>query len=281
MLIKAINLLLLSVVFLSFESCSQGTSNQFKNSVSSLPYDLDHPQIINLPSGLNEISGIVYSAKDKSLFAIEDEDGILYQITLSKPVQVKQWQFGKHGDYEDVTLVDNTFYVLESNGNIVSFNLSPSINSDKTKFPEKNGYEFESLYFDPAFKQLVMICKDCRDDNKKAVSAWGFNPSTKKYTPSLFTIKTSPVADKLNEDKVHFKPSAAAFHPITHELYILSSVNQVLAVASNNGNIKTVYKLNTLFKQPESIAFLPTGDMIISNESHNTGTANLLVFKYR
>ena len=41
-----------------------------------------------------------------------------------------------------------------------------------------------------------------------------------------------------------FKPSAAAINPLTHELFILASVNKMLVVADKNGNIKNVYPLD-------------------------------------
>ncbi|MDQ3844123.1 MAG: SdiA-regulated family protein, partial [Bacteroidota bacterium] len=59
------------------------------------------------------------------------------------------------------------------------------------------------------------------------------------------------------------------------------SVNNLLIRAEEDGAVKEVYPLDPkLFKQPEGIAFTPNGDMIISNEAHNEGPANLLVFRY-
>ena len=40
----------------------------------------------------------------------------------------------------------------------------------------------------------------------------------------------------MHEDKMKFKPSAAAINPLTHELFILSSVNKVIVIADKNGN---------------------------------------------
>ena len=54
--------------------------------LSSPPgYNLEKPQIYKLPSGLDEISGIVYYPKDKSVLAINDERGWLYKVALSRP----------------------------------------------------------------------------------------------------------------------------------------------------------------------------------------------------
>jgi uncharacterized protein YjiK len=85
----------------------------------------------------------------------------------------------------------------------------------------------------------------------------------------------------IGEEKIKFKPSAAAINPVTDELFIISSVNKLLVIADRKGNPKQTYPINAgLFKQPEGITFTPEGDLIISNESADRGVANLLFFKY-
>src|SRR5438270_5871528 len=78
----------LFVLFLfSFAGCSQS-----KETVSypSLPgYDLTNPVMIHLKTNLDEISGIAYYPKDSSIFAVDDEEGVLYKIYIRKQVQVK------------------------------------------------------------------------------------------------------------------------------------------------------------------------------------------------
>jgi uncharacterized protein YjiK len=83
------------------------------------------------------------------------------------------------------------------------------------------------------------------------------------------------------EDKMKFKPSAAAIHPISGEVYIISSVNKLLVIADKEGKAREIYHLDEgVFKQPEGIAFEPDGTMIISNEAAGQGVANLLIFPY-
>src|ERR1043165_5387071 len=113
------------LILLCCSSCGQSNNAQKKVHAPS-HYDLNKPFVINLPQELSEISGVTYYQNDNSVFAIADEDGILYRISLQKPYNVKKWHFAKPGDYEDVTLVNNTLYVLQSNGNIYSFPLPTS-----------------------------------------------------------------------------------------------------------------------------------------------------------
>ena len=269
--------------FHSFEGCSTN-----KNTVN-LPckeYDLNNPYILKLGDALSEISGISFYAKDSSVFAISDESGYLYKIHLNKKFLVENWKFDKQHDFEDVFLHDSSFYILESNGNIETLNFSgrgDTIFNRKSVFPlqDKSRNEFESLYYNEQNNALVIVCKDCEDDKKKAVSAWDFDPAFDTYTPSGFSINVNPIAKKTGEEKLKLKPSAAAVNPITKDIWILASDNQLLVVTDREGKTKEVYTLNpVIFNQPEGITFTPWGDLLISNEAGDKyGTATLLIFK--
>lgn len=256
-----------------------------KASVISFPtskeYNLNNPVIINLPPELNEISGISFYPKDTSIFSIIDEDGILYKIYLNRNYQVASWVFDKKHDFEDVVLHDSIFYVLISNGDIEQLTFKGNvINTVKARFPNADELvnEFETLYYDD-IKGFVLICKQCEDDKKKAVSAYSYTLDSQKYSPS-FTINVTAIDEQVGEQKLHLKPSAAAINPVTNDLYILCSVNKLLVVTDREGNFKNVFALNDkIYKQPEGITFTPDGDMIISNEYNKSGSANLLILK--
>jgi uncharacterized protein YjiK len=161
----------------------------------------------------------------------------------------------------------------------LKFSPNDSLQVEEFEFPEK-GNEFESLYYDNSTGSLNLICKNCKHEKKDKVSIWSFNLSTKTFALSDITIDVSAVAQKFNKKKLELKPSAAAIEPLTNELYILSSVNKVLLVTDKNGNIKNAYPLNAgIYKQPEGIAFTSSGDLLISNEFADEGTANILVIK--
>ena len=91
----------------------------------------------------------------------------------------------------------------------------------------------------------------------------------------------SPLAEKLGEEKIKLKPSAAAINPVTNDVWILASGNQLLIVTDRKGNTKNVYTLDpVIFNQPEGITFTPSGDLLISNEAGDKyGTSSLLIFK--
>lgn len=251
-------------------------------------YDLNHPQIIKLGDKLNEISGLSFYEKDSSLFAIVDEAGVLFKIILkgSKP-DVQQWHFAKNADYEDIVLKDSIFYALKSKGDIVAFKFaSPdSVYSQEYNIPAEGDNEFESLYYDPGSKKLILICKDCDDDDKTVVGTWSFDPASNSFSEGNYSIDVSAINEineEQSENKKKFRPSAAAINPLTGDLYIISSINKLLVIADTHGKIKSSYALDAdIYKQPEGIAFTKSGDMFISNEAAGEGLPNLLYFKHK
>jgi hypothetical protein len=274
---------LLPVLFLFFVSCNNKAA--YENLSSPEGYDLNNPSIVKLPGYLDEISGIAYYPKDKGVFAINDEKGWLYKINFSKNMPIQRWKYAKGEDFEDLALVDSIFYVLQSSGKITEFKFytpdSVRMNEYESGLPGNN--EFEILYYDKERNQLVLLCKDCDADDKNTLSSLAFDLASHKFLPSPpYVIDVRKIETLMQQKKVKFKPSAAAIHPITGELFIVSSVNKVLVIADRNGVPKKVHKISPrLYKQPEGLAFTPEGHLLISNESADIGAANILIYKYK
>ena len=253
-------------------------SSKFKDSEF---YNFSQPYLINLPPILDEISGIAYYPKDTSVFAIIDEEALLFKIKLNDAMNVQQWAFGKAGDYEDIILKDSIFYVLVSNGGIrtLKFN-GEEIKTGKYDFvpdANKKENEFESMYADSG--NIIILCKDCAEDKKVKTSRFSFDMASGLYQ-EMEPLHNEKVATMIADDKVKLKASAAAIHPITKELYVVSAVNKTIYIFDEALNPKEFYELNPkLYKQPEGIAFTPEGDLIISNEVYLEGNPNLLVLK--
>jgi uncharacterized protein YjiK len=253
--------------------------NEFK---SPPRYDLDKPYIIKLPPELDEISGITYYAKDNSIFAESDAKGCIYKIFLNKPTDIRKWKFSHKRDYEDIVLLDSVFYVLNNDGDIVSVSFDKdSLITHEYNFPEVSKNEFETLYYDDQLRKLVLICKDCSDDNRLVVSSCTFDPKESVYAKS-YIIDAGKLDKLMGPNTTRFKPSGAAINPATGELYIISSVNKLLVVVDRNGIIKEAYRLNPkIFNQPEGIAFTPSGNLFISNEAGNMKLADILYYQYK
>ena len=245
-------------------------------------YDFSSPWILKLPIELDEISGIAYYPKDTSVFAINDEFGYLYKIHLMGNREIRKWKFSNAGDYEELALIDTIFYAMQSNGNIevFTFGENGTVLKFDAYFPAK-GNEFEILYYDSATHILSMVCKDCDSDKKKSLTKYHFDPVSKTFLDSTSSIDVKKIAIMMGEKGLKFKPSGAAIHPITKELYIISAVNDMLVITDGQGEPRISYRIDEkLFKQPEGLTFTPEGDLLISNESADKGVANILLFKY-
>lgn len=279
---KAIfNFLFLALTgFIVMYLCGCDTNNTKYESPAG--YQLDNPYTIKLPLELDEISGVVYHEADTSIFAINDERGWLYKVFVNRPTEIQKWKFFDGADFEDLVLLDSTFYVLESNGNIIAFRhfTADSVLAQRNLFPEQ-GNEFEILFYDPQIKKMVLICKDCESDKKKALSTYSFDPNTGQYSNHSLTIDVKRIASVLKKKSIKFKPSAAAINPVSGDIFIFSAVNKLLVVTDKAGAAKQVMPIDPgKFKQPEGITFTPSGNMIISNEAADIGVANIMIFKY-
>ena len=269
---------------LIFLTCGCESKTEEEKDLSSPPgYNLQKPRVFKLPASLDEISGIVFNPKDNSVLAINDEHGWLYKVHLANDLNIQRWQYSKGADFEDLVLIDSTFYVLESNGNILEFRfISPdSVNIKEHAFPLQGRNEFEILYHNKKSNELILLCKDCEQDDKNSLSAFSFSLDSSRYnTNTSYVMDIRKIEELMGEKKVRFKPSAAGIHPQTGELYIISSINKVLVISDLNGNPRAVHRISAkLFKQPEGIAFTHKGDLLISNESADIGTSNIMFFR--
>ena len=248
-------------------------------------YNLNKPIVSKLPPMLDEISGILYYPKDKSVFAIHDERGWLYKIHTGKTRKIEKWKYATGADFEDIVLIDSMFFAIKSNGSMVAFSFkspdSPIVKS--FKLPPNDKREFETLYYDSVRKELLMVCKDCESDKKNMTSVFAFDYQQLKYRDSpVFHIDAREIEKALGDKIPKFKPSAGAINPRTGDLFLVSAVNKVLVVIGNDNKVKDVFQLNPkLFKQPEGLTFTPGGDLLISNESADIGPATILLFKYQ
>ena len=269
---------MIAFALISFACNSKGQ----KKMKSPERYDLNNPEIINLTKKIDQISGIAYSEKDNSLFAIDDDKGDLYHIPLTKDPEIKKWKFGKNADYEDLVLIDTMFYILESNGKIISFPLRFPITAVKEHAMDLKGFnEFESLYFESAEHRLIMLCKECKKNDADIVSAYSFLVATGSFSEQpILQLKRKDIEKKLGEKTGRIKASAATVNPISGEIFIISSVNKLLIITDRDYNIKEVYELKrSLFKQPEGICFASDGTLFISNEAGENSKADILIYK--
>lgn len=255
---------------------------QEKKQIASPPgYDLSKPEKRILDEDLDEVSGIYYVAADSSIIALNDEEGKFYRLNLQGKITGKAFKFAKKSDFEDLTTDGQYWYAVKSDGEVhrVEKAFTDSLQVRVFSFPEK-GWEFETMFFDPAKQKLVLISKTplALKDGRIPAFTLDTGAASFNYDP-YYSPDTITIAKLHGKKKWNCKPTAAAVHPITGETYILSSHERMLMIMKD-GVLNAVYPLDkTMFRQPEGITFMPNGNLLISNEAQGS-TANILIFAY-
>ncbi|PKP13378.1 MAG: hypothetical protein CVU08_05740 [Bacteroidetes bacterium HGW-Bacteroidetes-3] len=242
-------------------------------------YNLKQPSVVwKMPSELDEISGIEI-LKNQKVIAHNDEDGNLFVYDLINKTLEKIIPFAKEGDYEDVAIKDSTAFVLRSDGTIFevqNYLDAPKTIKHKTFLTEKDNAE--GLFFDTQKNRLLVACKENSDkkNDKDTRFVYEFLLEKKSLNPNpVLTISQNDI-----NLKSKFSPSGLAIHPISKDIYVLSSVGKMLAEFSSKGKLQKIYSLNySHFMQPEGISFGENGDLYISNEAKKN-KANILEFNY-
>ena len=237
-----------------------------------------------MPETLLEVSGITFNpANDDTIYAIQDEQGRVFRLAWDVKRQYNA-KFGKQSDYEDVTIVNQKIIVLKSNGTFFHFPLADAIYDEVDNVQEVKGLlpegEFEGMYGDAATGKLYVICKNCKEDDKKTqVSGYIFQAGDSIYPQGNFKIDVEEIKNITGKVKRGFRPSGLAKNPVTGEWFIISAVNKLLVVADENWKIKETCFLNSnIFNQPEGITFDKKGNLYISNEGDDLSQGNILKF---
>ena len=232
-----------------------------------------------LPYVLEEISGLAWN--QGNVLAVDDETGKVFEYSFDERDIVHSIHFYKGDDFEGVEIIEDQIFVLRSDGDLFRLDYTSSKEFKaweiETALGKKN--DTEGLGYDPDENLLLIACKEkteLKDEDIKGRAFYGFdlNTNTLKKKP-LFTIGPKKLkkfweANKsieYDKDRIKFKPSAIAYHPVSKHYYILSSVGKMIVVVNKSGDIQATYPIaSKVLGQPEGLTFSPNGDMYISSE---------------
>jgi uncharacterized protein YjiK len=295
---------ILSIVYiisLIFSTVNQ-ENNKGSNNYRSIQYNLSAPdKIYALSSSLREISGIT-ELDGSTIACVQDEHGIVYIHDINNNKTVRKIIFSGEGDYEGITRVDNTLYIVRSDERLTEIKNFSSDNFKKEVYEVKiPGKDIEGLCYDKKNNRLLIVPKEISQDkpeNKDMRFIYGFDLTSKELIKGpvikldIKAIKRFAVENnikvpmkgkngKKKEPDIEMRISEISINPITGKLYTLSGSERLLSVFDLNGNIEFLEKLNKdLFTQAEGITFMQNGDMLISNEGKNAA-ATLLRFNLK
>lgn len=281
-----------------------GEADQGTDSSFVYTYDLSSPDHrVLLPSILAEISGIcIYDSV--RLAGIQDEVGRIFVFRMEDGAIEKTINFAGEGDYEDITIVNDHFYVLKSNGNIYRVGKDQTIKTEisryKTRLKSRN--DCEGLTPAPQNDGLLIACKGSPSldrqhppENYRAIYRFSFQTADIDTIPYL-VINTDEIglaetkdwyqgisiklANRLSQyENTAFQPSGIACHPVTLDFYILAHVGKMILVTNDSGEILRILPVDpAILAQPEGICFDDDGTLYLVSEGAGTD-AVLAVFK--
>jgi uncharacterized protein YjiK len=251
---------------------------------------------VRLPAELHEISGLAVGA-DGRVFAHGDEDGTIYQLDPRSGRVTKRFalandgnvpDLGKKqrdgrvaGDFEDIALVGDRFFLVTSNGVLLEFAEGPdgaSVPFQAYATGLDQVCEVEGLAHDPSTGSLLLLCKTMRDKSEReqvAVYAWSLADRRLGDTPRL-AVPWSALAGVTGGKG--FNGSALALTPGGRSLLMVAGPQQLFAeVALNGAPLRGGSMDRQTFPQPESLAFLPDGTLLVASEG---GKGDAMLARY-
>ena len=262
---------------------------------SMMKYDMRQPdEAFVLPDKMAEISALTLHGDHELLF-LNDEQGKVFRFDKHTGKTTEQLKFWKNGDFEGIEMVGNRVYTLQSDGDLISFELLEgevrNIRKEETSLSNKN--DTEGLGYDPINDVLLIACKQDGDigDNRvqgRVVYAYDHHNRRLNEDP-VIQVRWESVRDFLKlhgldifiNDSRRFKPSAIAVHPIDKHYYVLSTTGKSIIVFDRKGEIVLYYTVpRNIMEQPEGICFDTNGDMYISSEG-DEGSPRIAKFKIK
>lgn len=242
---------------------------------------------MELPKVLREVSGIaMFDAT--TVACVQDEHGSIYLVDTLGQREMRTLHFGPHGDYEGLARAGDDWFVLRSDGLVLRL----AANGDKWKIAAElrlpGGYrEWESLCSDPERHRLLVMPKHGHPDDqeghdRRPIFAIDLATFTSDPQPVLVLSKRALLkraeergielrtrtSDKGKEHEVlQLACSEIAVVPGRRELLLLSAIDDVLLRIGENGDLLGGVRLDAkALPQPEGMAFLPDGRLLIASE---------------
>ena len=266
-------------LFFTGVGCGQTPHENDSKHTSPEGYDLNNPEVFDMDSDLEEISGIsfLYGNAD-TLFAQQDEEGKLFFFAPGdkKPKHVR---FGKDGDYEDIALSGDQVVMLRSDGSLYRFAVAERhgkrVEAVETwKKPLPKG-EYESLATRDGDSLIYVLCKACEVDRKREETT-GYG--VRLLGDGDISLERS---FSVNSDEIErfaplkgkpFRPSAMTWNRYTEEWYVISSINKLLVILDSQWHVKAAHRLDPKrYIQPEGLAIDNNRALYIASERGEKG----------
>src|SRR5712691_6160344 len=188
------------------------------------------------------------------------------------------------GDFEDIQVVGEQFFLLSSNGILIEFR--EGRDGERVPFQAfdtglAQSCELEGLSYHASTHSLLLLCKHpYRRAWRRQVVVLGWSIDTRRLDPEpRLRVSENRVARVTGVDAFH--GSALAVAPESGALVMVAGPQRRIIEISPTGELLAGRALKSkLHRQPEGLAFAPDRTFLISDEAAG-GRAALTAYAYR
>ena len=264
-----------------------GMSRPAQEPVSLADYDLEAGSATQwrLPGRLREISGLAMTS-DHRLLAHNDEAGVVYEIDLRDESIAKRFQLADMADpvaddFEGIAVADDRIYLVTSSGRIYKTHEGAdgeSVLYHMYATGVGRECEIEGLAYDSGRRELLLMCKDARDEELEGqlpIYRWSIDEERLNSEASAIAA-VRDFAQRIGSNV--YRPSGIERHPVSGNYFVIAARPGAIAEVTPSGEVVAARRLDAEWhRQVEGIAFAADGALIIADEGGG-GRARLTVY---
>ena len=236
---------------------------------------------------LLEISGITLSGEDR-LLAHADEGARVYALDYRGGRMVGTFDLGKEpivGDFEGITSVHDTLYLLTSTGELYQFQAGD--HGSRVAFTKhdtglKDACEFEGVAFDSTISSLLLLCKNVFTKGAIQDSLVIYRltlPVGAGTEPTRLTVPLAPITGPNGWKSLH--PSDITVDPTSGNYVMVAADESALVEISPSGELIFARPLGPGLAHAEGLAITRDSILIISTEGREKLSAAITLFRWR
>jgi uncharacterized protein YjiK len=235
--------------------------------------DSDSLQQWKLPKILKEISGLALTPDDR-LFAINDEQAIIYELDYEQGMILKTFALGRpipSDDFEGIAYLDGHIYLVTSAGLI--YVTTEGNDGERVEFEVyQTGLgrfcEIEGLAQDPQSGTLLMACKKSKkrkEGGRFSIFSWSVSDHRVLHDREM-VIPEYGITERIGTK--HVRPSAIVVDPRTSYIYGVAGPQQAIFQLAPDGELidAIILPLAERHRQPEGIEITRDGKLLIADE---------------
>jgi uncharacterized protein YjiK len=230
----------------------------------------------HLPQYLQEISGLALT-RDGRLLTHADQRAKVFEIDYRRGLVVKDFSVGNpaaHGDFEAITTVGDSVFLLASDGVIyrsIEAGKNRSVQYTMTDTGLGNICEFEGMTYDPAGKVMLLACKRAFDKSLKdslVIFRWSLSDEKANAKPSHLAVPLSRIIGSHEWDG--FRASDITIDPFNGNYVLIASRERAIIEITPAGDVVFSASLPPGHEQAEGLAITRDSVLLISDEARGT-----------